>query len=77
MCCSRPNASAELEQLVVQLKEFRPTKVALEVDERFEPEINANYQGYLKGAYELQRGEWGPDWLSVSKTDGTSEVVRC
>ena len=39
-----PKRQRELEQLVAQLKEFRPTKVALEVDERFEPEINANYQ---------------------------------
>ena len=65
-----PKRQRELEQLVVQLKEFRPTKVALEVDERFEPEINANYQGYLKGAYELQRGEWDQIGFRLAKQMG-------
>ena len=52
-----PKRQSEIEQLVAQLKPFRPTKIALEADERFDAEINANYQGYLKGTYELARGE--------------------
>ena len=52
-----PKRQREIEQLVTQLKPFRPTKIALEVDERFDAEINANYHGYLEGTYELKRGE--------------------
>ncbi len=52
-----PKRQRELEALVTQLKAFQPTKIALEVDERFEPEINANYQSYLKDTYELKRHE--------------------
>ena len=52
-----PKRQQEIEQLVTQLKAFQPTKIALEADERFDAEINANYQAYLKGTYELKRGE--------------------
>lgn len=52
-----PKRQQEIEQLVTQLKAFQPTKIALEADERFDVEINANYQAYLKGTYELKRGE--------------------
>lgn len=52
-----PKRQQEIEQLVTQLKAFQPTKIALEADERFDAEINANYQDYLKGTYELKRGE--------------------
>ncbi len=52
-----PKRQREIEQLVTQLKPFQPTKIALEAGERFDAEINANYHGYLKGTYELKRGE--------------------
>ena len=52
-----PQRQREMEQLVAQLKAFRPTKIALEADERFDSEINTNYRGYLEGTYELKRGE--------------------
>ena len=52
-----PKRQQEIEQLVTQLRAFQPTKIALEADERFDAEINANYQAYLKGTYELKRGE--------------------
>ncbi|CAI8033521.1 Nisin transport ATP-binding protein NisT [Geodia barretti] len=44
-----------MEQLVTQLKAFNPTKIAVYVDERDDAEINASYQGYLEGTYELTR----------------------
>ena len=50
-----PNANAKLKQLVKQLKAFNPTKIALEVDFSRNAEINADYQGYLKGTYQLKR----------------------
>ena len=52
-----PKRQREIEQLVAQLKPFQPTKIALEADERYDAEINANYQGYLEGTYRLKRGE--------------------
>ena len=52
-----PKRQREIQQLVKQLKAFQPTKIALEVDPRFDAKINANYQGYLEVSYELKRGE--------------------
>ena len=52
-----PKRQREIKQLVTQLKEFRPTKVAIEADERFDTKINTDYHGYLKGTYQLKRGE--------------------
>ena len=51
----QPKRQSEIQQLVVLLKPFRPTKVALEIDERYDAETQANYQGYLKDTYELER----------------------
>ena len=50
-----PKRQREMEQLVQQLRAFSPTKIAVYVDERDEQEINANYQGYLEGTYEVTR----------------------
>ena len=52
-----PKRQAEIQQLVTQLKRFQPTKIALEVDFSRDAEINAAYQDYLKGTYQLTRGE--------------------
>ncbi len=52
-----PKRQREIEELVQLLKRFKPTKIALEVDERFEQGIQTDYQDYLEGTYELKRGE--------------------
>ncbi len=52
-----PKRQREIEQLVTQLKAFRPTKIAIEADERFDDKINADYRGYLEGTSQLKRGE--------------------
>ena len=52
-----PKRQSEIEQLVTQLKGFRPTKISLELDEKHDIEIQENYQGYLNGTYELERWE--------------------
>ena len=53
-----PKRQRELEQLVQMLKAFRPTKIALEQDEKTHgAEIERNYQGYLEGTYKLKRWE--------------------
>ena len=50
-----PKRQSEMERLVSQIKEFRPTKIAVYTDERHNAELNANYQGYLDGTYQLTR----------------------
>ena len=50
-----PKRQREMEQLLAQLKAFGPTKIAVYIDQRDDEEINANYQGYLEGTYELTR----------------------
>ncbi len=39
-----PKRQREIEQLVEQLQEFKPTKIALERDVIFDDETNGNYQ---------------------------------
>ena len=65
-----PKRQREIEQLVTQLKPFYPTKIALETDERFDAEINANYRGYLEGIYELKRGEGDQIGFRLAKQMG-------
>ena len=48
-----PKRQREIEQVVEQLKAFKPTKIAVEADPRHDAKINAEYQGYLDGTYEL------------------------
>ena len=65
-----PKRQREMEQLVAQLKSFRPTKIALEADERFDSEINTNYRGYLEGTYELKPGEGDQIGFRLAKQMG-------
>ena len=65
-----PQRQREIEQLVTQLKAFRPTKIALEADERFDAEINTNYRDYLEGTYELKRGESNQIGFRLAKQMG-------
>ncbi|RKU26512.1 hypothetical protein C6499_13420 [Candidatus Poribacteria bacterium] len=50
-----PKRQSEMEQLVTQIKEFRPTKIAVYADESYDAELHANYQSYLEGTYESTR----------------------
>ena len=65
-----PKRQREIEQLVEQLKEFKPTKIALEVDEIYDAEFETKYQGYLKGTYELKRGEGDQIGFRLAKQMG-------
>lgn len=69
-----PKRQREIEQLVTQLKEFRPTKVALEIDERFDAETQADYQGYLNGTYELKRNEGNQIGFRLAKQMGHTKL---
>ena len=69
-----PKRQQEIQQLVTQLKAFQPTKIALEVDPRFDAKINANYQGYLEDTYELKRGAGDQIGFRLAKQIGHSKV---
>ena len=47
----------ELQQLIEQLARFNPTKIAIEADTGLDTEIEAQYQDYLNGRYQLERNE--------------------
>ena len=64
----------EIRQLVEQLKAFSPTKIALEVDFSRDAEINAEYQGYLKGTYQLTHGEGDQIGFRLAKQLGHSKI---
>ena len=65
-----PKRQGEIGQLVTQLQPFRPTKIALEADERYDAEINTNYRGYLDGTYPLKRGEGDQIGFRLAKQMG-------
>ena len=69
-----PKRQREIEQLVEQLKEFKPTKIALERDPRSDAETNTNYQNYLKGTYELKRDEHNQIGYRLAKLMGHSRL---
>ena len=65
-----PKRQREIEQLVEQLQEFKPTKIALERDVIFDDATNGNYQEYLKGTYELERDEHNQIGFRLAKQMG-------
>ncbi len=70
-----PKRQRELEQLTQQLTEFKPTKVALEIDEeRSDADVQEKYQGYLNGTYELTRSEGDQIGFRLAKQMGHSKV---
>ena len=69
-----PKRQHEIKQLVEQLNAFNPTKIALEVDFSRNAEINAKYQGYLKGTYQLTRGEGNQIGYRLAKQLGHPKV---
>ena len=52
-----PKRQAELQQLVEQLARFKPTKIAVEADERWDTELQDEYNSYLKDNFQLERHE--------------------
>ena len=69
-----PKRQSEIEQLVAQLKPFRPTKIALEMDPSRDTETNTTYQDYLKGTYELKRYESDQIGFRLAKQLGHLEL---
>ena len=69
-----PKRQREIEQLVQQLREFKPTKLAFEMDFSQNAEANATYQDYLKGTYELKRHESDQIGFRLAKLMGHPKV---
>ena len=69
-----PQRQSEMEQLVTQLKAFNPTKIAVYTDQSFDAELNANYQGYLDGTYELTRSYKEQIGFRLAKQMGHSKL---
>ena len=53
----QPKRQTEIVELVELLKQFKPTKIAVECPPKDEAGFNNKYQQYLKGEYELKSGE--------------------
>ena len=70
-----PKRQAEIQQIVQRLKGFSPTKIALEIAaQRFDAEVQTNYQGYLNGTYALKRGEGDQIGFRLAKQFGHRKV---
>ncbi len=52
-----PKRQYEVEQLVERLKEFKPMKIAVEVEPEDDAELKERYRNYLNGSYQLGRNE--------------------
>ena len=62
-----PKRQAEIKALVERLKAFRPTKIAITVDEMYNDETQQNYQDYLKGTYQLSKNEYDQIGFRLAK----------
>ena len=69
-----PKRQSEMEQLVTQLKAFAPTKIAVYMDQSLDAELNANYQGYLDGTYQLTRSYREQIGFRLAKQMGHSKL---
>ena len=69
-----PKRQSEIIELVRLIKAYQPTKIAFEQDPSDDAELNANYQGYLKGTYELKRDEINQIGFRLAKQMGHSKV---
>ncbi len=64
----------EVEQLVRRLKEFKPTKIAVEVEPEKDAELEERYQNYLNGSYQLERNEIYQIGFRLAKVMGHDKV---
>ena len=69
-----PKRQTELQQLAEQLARFKPTKIAVEVDTRWDAELQKEYDGYLKGNFQLKPHEIHQIGFRLAKEMGHSKV---
>ena len=69
-----PKRQAEIQQLVEQLARFKPTKIAIESDTRWDAEKQAEYNAYLKDNLQLERHEIHQIAFRLAKQIGHPKV---
>lgn len=69
-----PKSQREVEQLVKRLKEFKPTKIAAEVELEKYDELEERYQNYLNGGYQLGRNEVDQIGFRLARAMGHHKV---
>ena len=69
-----PKRQREVEQLVKRLKEFKPTKIAVEVEPEKDAELEERYQNYLNGSYQLRRNEVDQIGFRLARAMGHHKV---
>ena len=69
-----PKQQAELQALADQLAQFKPTKIAVEVDERWNADLQEEYNGYLKDSFELKPHEIHQIGFRLAKDMGHPKV---
>lgn len=66
----------EIYEVVERLKGFKPTKVALEVEYKYDESVNRQYKEYIDGKYELKLNEYQQLGFRIAK-DLSHEKVYC
>ena len=69
-----PKRQAELQQLAEQLAQYKPTKIAVEVDECWAAELQEEYNSYLKDDFQLERHEIHQIGFRLAKMMGHPKV---
>lgn len=69
-----PKRQHEIGQLIQLLKEFKPTKIAVEVDSEKASELEERYQDYLNGSYQLGCNEVDQIGFRLAKAMGHCKV---
>ena len=69
-----PKRQVELQALADQLAQFKPTKIAVEVDERWAPKLQEEYNGYLKDSFQLEPHEIHQIGFRLAKDMGHPKV---
>ena len=69
-----PKRQAELQALADQLAQFKPTKIAVEVDERWDADLQKEYNGYLKDSFQLEPHEIHQIGFRLAKDMGHPKV---
>lgn len=71
---SSERRQAEMQNLIDKLKEFRPTKIALEVERKNQGRINQRYQEYVEGNLQLTENEVHQIGFRLAKQLGHEKV---
>ena len=69
-----PKRQVELQALADQLAQFKPTKIAVEVDERWDAKLQEEYNGYLKDSFQLEPHEIHQIGFRLAKDMGHPKV---